>query len=37
MLTLQGWRYLGLDAPRGAAEQLALVDLESDVREAGNG
>jgi Holliday junction DNA helicase RuvB len=37
MLTLQGWRYLGLDAPRGAAEQLDLIEAEPDVQEAGNG
>ncbi|MGH6618196.1 MAG: Holliday junction DNA helicase RuvB C-terminal domain-containing protein, partial [Alphaproteobacteria bacterium] len=36
MLSLQGWRYLGLEAPRGAADQLELVDLEPDVQEAGN-
>ena len=40
MLTLQGWRYLGLEAPRSVAEQLELIDAEPDVldaRGAGNG
>jgi holliday junction DNA helicase RuvB len=40
MLTLQGWRYLGLEAPRSAAEQLELIDAEPDVLDAqgaGNG
>ena len=37
MLTVQGWRYLGLEAPRSAAEQLALIEMEEDMREAGNG
>jgi hypothetical protein len=44
MLTLQGWRYLGLEAPRAVAEQLELIEAEPDVpsdipdvQEAGNG
>jgi Holliday junction DNA helicase RuvB len=37
MLTVQGWRYLGLEAPRSAAEQLELIETELDVREVGNG
>jgi len=40
MLTLQGWRYLGLEAPRSVAEQLELIDAEPDVLDAqgaGNG
>ena len=37
MLTLQGWRYLGLEAPRGAADQLELIAAEPDMQEAGNG
>jgi holliday junction DNA helicase RuvB len=40
MLTLQGWRYLGLEAPQSVAEQLELIDAEPDVldaRGAGNG
>ena len=36
MLTLQGWRYLGLEAPRAAAEQLELIEGEDDLPEAGN-
>jgi Holliday junction DNA helicase RuvB len=40
MLTLQGWRYLGLEAPRSVAEQLELIEAEPDVLDAqgaGNG
>jgi Holliday junction DNA helicase RuvB len=40
MLTLQGWRYLGLEAPRDVAAQLELIDAEPDVLDvqgAGNG
>lgn len=40
MLTLQGWRYLGLEAPRAVAEQLELIDSDTDVSDAqglGNG
>jgi hypothetical protein len=37
MLTLQGWRYLGLEAPRGAADQLELIAVGPDMQEAGNG
>ena len=36
MLTLQGWRYLGLEAPSTAAEQPELIEAEDDVPEAGN-
>ena len=36
MLTVQGWRYLGLEAPRSAAQQLDLIDSEDDMSEAGN-
>ena len=40
MLTLQGWRYLGLEAPRAMMEQLELMEAEPDVpevQEVGNG
>lgn len=37
VLTLQGWRYLGLDAPQSVAQQLELIEGEDDIPEAGNG
>ncbi len=40
MLTLQGWRYLGFEAPRVMMEQLELMAAVPDVlvvQEVGNG